>query len=365
MTPKILEFSAADMPVEIAELVQSSLIAGEIIKIGFEFPARGLSGTLSGNNAYIITQHRVMWIVWRDQNHSPTIKVSIPAIDIIKIWPHWEGFGPYDIGVLSWYGPSMHPGFSRHEKELADKFINTLQQTINDQISDKMGASDLNIESDLKMQKALTLLRTSEVKGLAGHLSGMPGTHNVEVGHDKFALTHPYVQRISELHTKTRWKFESAHPLLQENMLASVNHGIYRSVEKFPEFCCACANEADHVELIEAGLPKQETRHRTSVSPGEIDTFFHYDSERKEVLQVWTNRLFDAATESRVWYAIPFCQNHNLNSKSVKIQNVSGSQISGSQLTIELTNDKYGRLFGEMNGLQGKWIEAKPWELWK
>jgi len=107
---------------------------------------------------------------------------------------------------------------------------------------------------------------------------------------------------------------------------------IMLSTLKFPYVCCACMQPANHLDLVEAGL--------------------HWRNETITGIKKDEERLFQALLETRYWYLLPFCAEHNLSSNTVAIfgkENFGG----GPQDTIKInfTNIEYGQQFAHANKL--------------
>jgi hypothetical protein len=99
--------------------------------------------------------------------------------------------------------------------------------------------------------------------------------------------------------------------------IESLGSDISYSRLDFPDSCCKCMSSVTHYELVELCS--------------------------KQILG-----------KTRIWYAIPFCKEHNLESKAITID-IKGS-ANNEKVVIDFTNKEYGRLFGERNSMVGSWL---------
>ena len=60
--------------------------------------------------------------------------------------------------------------------------------------------------------------------------------------------------------------------------------------------------------------------------------------------------------KTRTWFTIPFCEEHNLESKAISID-IKGQIIE--KVVMHFTNKDYGRLFGEQNPITGYLLTPK------
>ena len=109
-----------------------------------------------------------------------------------------------------------------------------------------------------------------------------------------------------------------------------ISVGLYQGGIKFPEICCKCGRPHNHKEIVEyctaAGVPGK---------------YRFEDKIDKE-----TNILISTAIFSnRFWYAIPFCENHGLNSRCI---NIWDDPIS-DKIIIDFTNKDFAKRVGELN----------------
>jgi len=121
-----------------------------------------------------------------------------------------------------------------------------------------------------------------------------------------------------------RWKPSIKTPRIEFIIGASENvellgANISYSNLDFPYSCCKCMGSASHFELVE--LVSKEIGGKT-----------------------------------RTWFAIPFCEEHNLESKAISID-IKGQ--NSEKVVMQFTNRKYGLLFGERNAITGYRITSK------
>lgn len=119
-----------------------------------------------------------------------------------------------------------------------------------------------------------------------------------------------------------KWKSSINTPRVEYIMSATeyiefLGYNISYSRLDFPDSCCKCMGVVTHYEL------------------GELCS--------KDLLG-----------KTRTWYAIPFCKEHNLESKAITID-IKGSS-NNEKVVIHFTNKEYGRLFGKLNSIVGSWL---------
>lgn len=136
-----------------------------------------------------------------------------------------------------------------------------------------------------------------------------PSTFNRIVGFPMFPGS---VKWKSSIHTPRVEYLISATEYVE-----SLGHNISYSRLDFPDSCCKCMGSVTHFEL------------------GELVS--------KDLLG-----------KTRIWYAIPFCKEHHLESKAVTID-IKGSS-NNEKVIIHFTNKEYGRLFGKRNSIVGSWL---------
>jgi len=112
-----------------------------------------------------------------------------------------------------------------------------------------------------------------------------------------------------------------------------VTTGIYRGGLNFPEFCCICMRPVEKYEVIQLGITKRG---------GTLQLPFT-DREQAELIS-------DAIFLDRFWYTIPFCNEDSLGSEGISFKETDTHFIIG------FINREYGKLFGELNKMEGMWI---------
>jgi len=122
----------------------------------------------------------------------------------------------------------------------------------------------------------------------------------------------------------TRWKPSIQTPRIEYAIPATesvelLGGNISYSNLNFPDSCCKCMNSTSHFELVE--LVSKEIGGKT-----------------------------------RTWFAIPFCEEHKLESKAISID-IKG-QIK-EKVVMHFTNIEYGGLFGEQNSITGYLLTPK------
>jgi hypothetical protein len=116
--------------------------------------------------------------------------------------------------------------------------------------------------------------------------------------------------------------------------------GIYQAGVEFPESCCVCLKQVTHYEIVE--LVKRQWLLRGGFRNIRFSREFTY----KKV-----QRIVEALSTLRYWYAIPFCSEHSLSSGAIKFGNPDNLKM-----ILDFANQEYGRQFGELNGLEGRWL---------
>lgn len=146
--------------------------------------------------------------------------------------------------------------------------------------------------------------------------------------------------------TKPHWSFEYTFYRNSKNQIGPYNHGICVDDKQFPAKCATCGESFDHVELMEVGVPVGRVSNKLTVQTSQEEA----------------NRIFYAMRNLRIWYAIPFCEQHHLKdgksiaSKGEANQGPNNTQIK--KISLQFMNKEYGRAFGEINQLPGTWHQS-------
>jgi hypothetical protein len=150
-------------------------------------------------------------------------------------------------------------------------------------------------------------------------------------------LTPSDVQRVPELRKGPHWEF-TLTPLDTAKQVAPHNHGVYLGGDPFPPVCADCGSPATRVGLLEVGLPVQSLSSKLRVST-----------------KADAQKVFQALRDKRIWYAVPFCAQHSLGSKSISMSD--GHNVDKTwKVTTKIADPDFGRGFGELNELKGVWI---------
>ncbi len=115
-----------------------------------------------------------------------------------------------------------------------------------------------------------------------------------------------------------------------------ITTGIYAGGLKFPEFCCTCVKPALRHELVEILAHKHGG---ALTSMGDAET---------------AGRLINAMQNDRFWFAIPFCNEHGLDSGSIGFDT---GNPAVDKVTLGFTNREYAKRLCELNGLSGVWLD--------
>jgi len=141
------------------------------------------------------------------------------------------------------------------------------------------------------------------------------------------------------------WK-QAGRNALGQKIWKTYDVGIYQGSLDFPPFCCKCMQPVDHYEVIEVTeYLKDWRRGLTMTIPG-------MSAEKiRRTTYAWITK--------RYWYAIPFCSAHSWSHKPIRMlsrTNLKNMELK-DRLPLCFLNQEYGRLFGELNNMDGKWMD--------
>ena len=120
--------------------------------------------------------------------------------------------------------------------------------------------------------------------------------------------------------------------------------GIYQSNIKFPEKCVVCQSNVEHFHIAELVEAKDAYFGKYTIN---------VDSQKEADL------INFAFKTDRFWFAVPFCKDHNFNSKGIIIRKRAKKFVFG------FTNKTYGEQFAAMNNLNGFWRSGSNLFLYK
>lgn len=171
-----------------------------------------------------------------------------------------------------------------------------------------------------------------------------------------FLLTPSYIKRLSQMKSSTVkpdlltpyyefkinldkeaekiWGFS----IKERNSVKDI--GIYMGGIDMPSICCQCGKSIDHYEIMEVS-EVSNSMPRLGVKTSDLEA---------------AQRILEAMENKRYWYAFPFCKEHSIYSKGVLIKKGDSCNY---KMTIGFVNKEFGRRFGEMNNLKGRWISSK------
>lgn len=154
-------------------------------------------------------------------------------------------------------------------------------------------------------------------------------------------LTPPTIQRTRRIGVRQHWEFV-LDARTRSVLIASLNHGIYWGGGTFPGVCSACMGPAEQFALVEAGV-------RVDQWPSTLAF--------QNMTQQQLDRVTAACLERRFWYRVPYCRRHILSTQAVHIESNLSTLADDWHLTFMFSNHEYGRLFGEINGICGVWVD--------
>jgi hypothetical protein len=112
--------------------------------------------------------------------------------------------------------------------------------------------------------------------------------------------------------------------------------GLHQGNLEFPDYCCQCMKPAKRYEVVELPVFDHPEKH------------VEYKGASKEVLE----RMIKALHYNRYWFAIPFCDEHDLLSGAI------GFEVNDKKLALKFANLEYAKQFGKKNGITVKWMDA-------
>ena len=117
--------------------------------------------------------------------------------------------------------------------------------------------------------------------------------------------------------------------------------GIHQGGLEFPHYCCECMKPAKRHDVVELSVLDRP------------DVAVNISGVSKEGLE----KIAAAMHYNRYWYAVPFCDEHNLFSRAV------GFQVADNKLVFKFANLEYGKQFGKQNDMETKWMDESVMKL--